>query len=90
MTFRVLQESLTNAIRHSEAREIRVSLAREGESIVLEIEDDGVGLDLDAPVAGHGLESMRERASAIGAELEIARPARGTRVRLVVPAEPRA
>ncbi len=86
--FRVLQESMTNAIRHAEAREIRVSLSRRGESVVLEVDDDGVGFDVDAPSSGHGLESMRERASAIGAVLELTRKEKGTRVRLVVPPEP--
>jgi signal transduction histidine kinase len=72
--FRVLQEALTNVGKHAEASGVSVSLAREGDDIVLSVTDDGAGFDLPSePRAegGHGLLGMRERALAIGGTVEI-------------------
>ena len=84
-SFRILQEALTNARRHSGAKTISVSVKREGNDLVAEVSDDGRGFGPDtAPGVGQG--SMRERAAAIGGELEIkSESGRGTRVRLRAP-----
>ncbi len=81
-SFRILQEALTNARRHSGAKTISVSVKREGNDLVAEVSDDGRGFGPDtAPGVGQG--SMRERAAVIGGELEIkSESGRGTRVRL--------
>jgi two-component system sensor histidine kinase UhpB len=83
--YRVAQEGLTNALRHSQASEISLALAqRDGGGMTLEVADDGRGLD---PVAaeGPGLRGMRERALSIGAELSIeSLHGSGVTVRLVV------
>jgi two-component system sensor histidine kinase UhpB len=83
--YRVAQEGLTNALRHSQASEISLALAQhDGGGMTLEVADDGKGLD---PVAaeGPGLRGMRERALSIGAELSIESPrGSGVTVRLVV------
>jgi PAS domain S-box-containing protein len=79
---RILQEALTNARRHSGARDVLVSLRVEGDDLVAEVYDDGRGFDPEAPV-GIGLRSMRERTATLGGKLEVeSQPGEGTRVRL--------
>jgi signal transduction histidine kinase len=83
----VLQEALTNARRHSRARNVWVSLRVEGDELVAEVSDDGQGFGAGTTPGGVGLKSMRERASAIGGRLEIkSEVGQGTRVRLRLPA----
>jgi signal transduction histidine kinase len=86
--FRIFQESLTNVARHAQATEVRASLEAEGEQLVLQVEDNGLGI---RPEALHdkkslGLLGMRERAGVLGGELAIsALQPRGTLVRLLLP-----
>ena len=85
--YRLLQEALHNALRHSGAREVRVSLSRTGDGLGFEVSDDGRGFSTPAPATGLGLASMRERAVAAGGTLSItSEPGRGTNVRLDLPA----
>jgi two-component system sensor histidine kinase UhpB len=87
--YRVAQEALTNALRHSKASQARVALARgrgpQKGSVVLTVTDDGRGLP-EAPVSQTGgLAGMRERAILIEADIEIANaPKKGVEVRLTV------
>jgi two-component system sensor histidine kinase UhpB len=82
--YRVVQESLTNILRHAEATHARVSLTRDAEGVLLVVEDDGRGFDADA-VSHGGVRIMRERALLVGGELGISpRPGGGTQVRLSV------
>ena len=84
---RVIQEALTNARRHSGAKEISVSLRKDGGDLIAEVSDDGRGFGPDTR-PGVGMDSMRERAVLIDGELEIeSEPNRGTSVRLRVPLE---
>jgi signal transduction histidine kinase len=79
--YRVAQEALHNALRHSGAARIRVALTATG----LEVSDDGRGFDVSATGAGLGLASMRERAAAVGGKLLVtSKPGKGTRIRLSV------
>ena len=82
---RIVQEALANVRRHSGARRATVTLGTADDAVLVEVEDDGRGLVLGEP-AGMGLTGMRERALALGGELEVedARGA-GTRVLLRVP-----
>jgi PAS domain S-box-containing protein len=82
---RIVQEALANVRRHSGARRATVTLRTTGDAVLVEVEDDGRGLVPGEP-AGMGLTGMRERALALGGELEVegARDA-GTRVLLRVP-----
>jgi signal transduction histidine kinase len=87
--FRIMQEALTNILRYAQAGRVRVSLRREGNSVVLEITDDGIGLS-DGALAksmSHGLLGMRERAAQIGGAFNILRGAgnKGTVVRVTLP-----
>jgi two-component system, NarL family, sensor histidine kinase UhpB len=85
VVYRVVQEALSNAARHSDASELEVSLGRAGEGVELEITDNGSGFTFAASEAGLGLAGMRERALLVDGELTIeSRPDRGTTVRLRV------
>ncbi len=85
--YRVAQESLNNVVRHAHASRADLSLAVQGDHLVLIVADDGVGLG--APqVDGGGLSGMRERAILIGARLEVeAARDGGTVVTLCLPFE---
>jgi signal transduction histidine kinase len=85
--FRVAQEALHNALRHSGASEVSVTLSRTRRRVVLEVSDNGTGFDPGLASGGLGLASMRERAAAVGGVLRVtSAPGAGTRVRLAVPA----
>jgi two-component system sensor histidine kinase UhpB len=80
--YRIAQEALTNAIRHSEATEVDLSLARENGDLVLSIKDNGRGLP-EQVLEGGGLAGMRERAMLIGGQLTLdSQPSAGVEVRL--------
>ncbi len=82
--YRIAQQSLTNIARHAAATRVQLTLARDGDSVVLRIADDGRGM-LGAN-DGAGIRGMRERALLIGAHLSLGPgPTGGTEVRLVVP-----
>ncbi|MFS4096505.1 GAF domain-containing sensor histidine kinase [Streptomyces sp. AF1A] len=86
---RVAQEALHNALRHSDAGRVEVSLARRGGGAVLRVTDDGTGFDPEAVRrAGRhlGLVSMRDRASGVGGTLTVeSAPGKGTTIELEVP-----
>lgn len=86
--FRIVQESLTNIAKHAQAKHADITLEREGGALVVRIEDDGVGFAMDAPrkPQSFGLFGLRERASLIGAEVNItSAPSQGTTVELRLP-----
>ncbi len=80
--YRIAQEALSNAVRHSRARTIQVKLTIRPGLIQLEVRDDGEGLPEDlASVTGMGLHNMQYRANAIGGSLEFgSRTAGGTEI----------
>lgn len=82
--FRIAEEGLANAIRHSGAQNCRLSLNAEDSELVVVIEDDGDGLP-DTIVPGVGLRSMRERAEELGGRFDVERLATGTRIRATLP-----
>jgi two-component system sensor histidine kinase UhpB len=88
VVYRVAQEALSNAARHSGAGRIEVALRRrEDRGVELEVCDDGRGFAFDESEGGLGIAGMRERALLVGGELTIeSRPGEGTTVRLSVPA----
>lgn len=87
VVYRVAQEALSNAARHSDATRVEVRLRRSNEGdVTLEVSDDGRGFAFDQSERGLGIGGMRERALLVGAELTIeSRPDHGTTVRLSVP-----
>jgi two-component system, NarL family, sensor histidine kinase UhpB len=85
VVYRVAQEALSNAVRHSGAERIEVALRRGGDGVELTVSDDGRGFAFEASESGLGIAGMRERALLLGGELTIeSRPGRGTTVRLSV------
>lgn len=81
---RCVQEALTNALRHSSARNVRISVRREGEGVRVEVADDGRGGSTMTP--GHGLTGMRERIEDAGGQLDVeSLPGQGFRVRALLP-----
>jgi two-component system sensor histidine kinase UhpB len=86
--YRVAQESLTNVARHAGASLVELDLERSNGALVLEVRDDGAGLNgtIQADGAGGGIRGMRERALLVGGRLDLGRgDPRGTVVRLTVP-----
>jgi signal transduction histidine kinase len=94
--FRVLQESLSNVHRHSGASLVNIRLARSDESVLLEVQDNGVGI---APAlldslqntnidAGVGLAGMRERTDDLNGQFEMESSPSGTTLRIRIPLSP--
>lgn len=93
VVYRVVQEALTNVLRHADADRVRVELRSGNGRVVAEVEDDGRGFAPERVArdggAGLGLLGMEERAALVGAELTIdSAPSEGTRVRISVPTGP--
>ncbi len=85
VVLRCTQEIITNAVRHANARQLRIRVWREAGAIVLEAHDDGQGAD--GLVPGNGLRGMRERIRQCGGTLDIqTRRGDGFRLRLSIPA----
>jgi signal transduction histidine kinase len=85
--FRIAQEAMQNAIRHSGARNLRIQLRSNDDVIALKIIDDGAGFDVSAAAGkGLGLLSMHERAESVGGTLQVvSRKGAGTRLQVTVP-----
>ncbi|HSH54893.1 MAG TPA: CHASE3 domain-containing protein [Methylophilaceae bacterium] len=87
IAYRLVQESLNNATKYSKASKVSVSIMVDLKYLKLEIEDNGVGMDM-AAVSGetHGLTGMRHRVQAIGGNLEIiSQPGDGVFTRAMIP-----
>jgi two-component system, NarL family, sensor histidine kinase UhpB len=91
VVYRVAQEALSNAARHSGAERVEVALRRRGDGgVELDVSDDGRGFAFDESEGGLGIAGMRERALLIGGELTIeSRPGSGTSVHLAVEGDQR-
>ncbi|GAA1481631.1 histidine kinase [Gordonia sinesedis] len=74
---RIVQEAITNVVRHAHATHARVSLDGTPDRMTVTVEDDGRGADPDTLVEGNGLLGMRERATALGGVVEVGRSALG-------------
>ncbi len=93
--FRVVQESLTNVMRHSGSRKAWIRVTLDDELVQVEVEDEGSGMDpaILAPLAcgakalGVGIPGLRERLRQLGGRLEISSSSGGTRLVAVLPAE---
>jgi signal transduction histidine kinase len=85
--FRVVQEALTNACRHSRSPKVEVRLVQEGDRVWVRIEDWGVGFDPDGVHTGRfGLQGIQERARLMGGRADIlSAPNQGTRITVELP-----
>jgi len=87
LIYRAAQEGLSNIIRHSKAKKVALSLASQGDIVVLTLEDDGIGFDsallgcMPLSVAGGiGLRSLAEQAAALGAKIAVDSGPKGTKL----------
>jgi two-component system sensor histidine kinase UhpB len=88
VVYRVAQEALTNALRHSDARSATVTLEADAKTLTLRVADDGKGMPAQLPGSTAGIAGMRERALLVGARLSMrSQPDRGTEVLLTIPVE---
>jgi signal transduction histidine kinase len=85
--FRIIQEALTNVVKHADAKTVRITLARQKRSVVLTVDDDGHGFSRAQARADHfGLVGMRERTASVNGTLEIeSEPGAGTRLTVELP-----
>ncbi len=85
--FRVLQEAISNMLRHSKAKRFSVKSFEKEDRLFIHIEDDGVGFTVKQhDHAGYGLETMRERMIELGGGLTvISYPNKGTKIEMIVP-----
>ncbi len=88
-SYRLAQECLSNAVRHSSAAGVNISVASADGRLRLRVEDDGVGFRVEEAFAkrgSYGLAGMLERVSLLGGELRVeSRPGRGTRIWINLP-----
>src|SRR5262249_30198947 len=86
--FRIVQESLTNILKHARARNMEILVESQGKWLVLQIRDDGVGIPVDRRRAlrSHGLAAMRHRATGLGGQWRIStRTGGGTEIEVRLP-----
>ncbi|WP_035060854.1 CHASE3 domain-containing protein [Andreprevotia chitinilytica] len=90
ITYRIVQETLNNAAKYAKASKLSISLLIDHEHLKLEIEDNGVGVDLDAlPANTHGLQGIRYRVNAIGGKINFtSRPGEGLFTLALLPSRP--
>jgi signal transduction histidine kinase len=67
--FRIIQESLTNVVRHAAAAHVTVGVTAHAGTLTVEVSDDGPAISL--PAEGNGIRGMRERAKAVGGRLQV-------------------
>jgi len=84
---RIMREAVSNSVRHGKARHVHLRLARDGAGLLLEITDDGIGLErIPDRENGRGIANFAARAKELGGELQVtAAPNGGLRIRIVVP-----
>jgi signal transduction histidine kinase len=83
--FLIFKEALNNAFKYANADNIYIRLLKESTSIILEIEDNGIGMQIDEKNQGNGLNNMKKRASDMGAHFEILSVVnKGTKVRIIL------
>lgn len=85
--FRILQESVSNTLRHSKASKLEVLLIKRDDLVILRIVDDGIGFEVETMKAGsYGMQNMHERAVEVGGTLKvISVKSKGTRLEVKVP-----
>jgi hypothetical protein len=88
MSFRLVQESLINVVKHARATHVHVELLERGDELVIVVEDNGTGIEFDRreAVGSHGLATMRHRVRSFGGTLDIESPPNGgTRLQARIP-----
>lgn len=84
--YRMVQECVANALKHAKATQLSIQATRSTDLLNVIVEDDGVGFDMQQVNEGMGMANLRQRAAAIGGELQVdARPGRGTSINIDIP-----
>jgi NarL family two-component system sensor histidine kinase LiaS len=84
--YRIVQESVANIAKHSQASKVKIGLTYIKRKIKLEVIDDGIGFDVNLPRSGVGINSMKERVEALAGEIEItSQLGEGSQIRVVLP-----
>ena len=83
---RIVQEIFTNILKHAQASEVSVEVSRGPKYVGVQIQDNGVGFDLDAQHTGRGLNNLNQRAASLGGSIDMSTASgRGTRYLLKLP-----
>ncbi len=85
-TYRIVQEALTNTIKHGEATSVSVTVHEANSALAITVRDDGRGFDRSARAAGFGLLGMRERVALLEGQLTVqSAPGEGTAIAVTFP-----
>jgi signal transduction histidine kinase len=86
LVYRLVQEALTNVVKHAAASQIEVTVREAGGRIEIAVRDDGAGFDPAASTGGRGLTGMRERIELLGGKIDVSsKPGAGTEISASVP-----
>jgi signal transduction histidine kinase len=84
--YRIIQEALTNMIKHSQATEIKISLQLVGNYLEVQVQDNGTGFNPQENTTGFGIQGMRERTNALGGKFNLVSfPGKGCQVTAIIP-----
>ena len=83
--YRIVQEGISNAVRHGHPGSVRVELSEERGNVILGVEDDGVGFSAETTQEGMGLKGMAERVRALSGQFRVEHHANGVRICAVLP-----
>ena len=92
--FRLVQECLTNIHRHSKSKKANIRLSRDQQGILLQVEDDGIGIpahklsQIQSQRSGVGIRGMRERVQQFQGEMNIDSNSSGTKISFTIPLKP--
>ena len=86
VAFRIVQEALTNVVRHAQAHHVEVSLVAQPRQLAITVSDDGIGLPSGHARHGFGLRGMKERVTSLAGKLDVrARAGGGTTLAVTLP-----
>ncbi|CAM4467968.1 MULTISPECIES: sensor histidine kinase [Paenibacillus] len=85
--FRIIQEAMSNTLRHAKADKMEIRIHRRGEAVKVTLRDNGVGFQMDGKKqASYGLSTMQERVHEVGGSIQfITAPGKGTRIEITIP-----
>lgn len=85
--FRIVQEAMSNTLRHAKADKMEIKIHRRGEVVKVTLRDNGVGFELDdRKQTSYGLSTMQERINEVGGSIQfITAPGKGTRIEISIP-----
>ncbi|MEO1635797.1 MAG: ATP-binding protein, partial [Cyanobacteria bacterium J06631_9] len=85
LLYRIVQEGLTNIVKHAQASEVTLQLTRSPAIVTLLLDDNGRGFDVGQASTGFGLQSMRDRAESAGGTFTLYSNSKGTRLQISLP-----